>query len=231
MNKIGDIVNVSNFSIAVEEKKDHVFLDQLSGQVVDYIFAKFMLLCRGFDSLYSDIKRLKAEKTQWTSTFSKRKIQRIEQVKHGLYRLEEHKFPNPPQLGEFLEWCKPTSEEIGLPSVEKAYLLSLQMNERFPEEIFLEEKVAEVIRHVISQIGSTQYRQMRQSDSIKTFEHYYSISIRQLIDGELKEVNKAIEDKSAENEERSKQKLAVKEEYKQVKNKQSAFSLMKKILA
>jgi hypothetical protein len=171
-------------------------LNPKSCQLVDLIFGKFLLLCRGFDSLYSDINRLKAEKTLWFSYFTKHGITEETQVRRALERLETWGYANPPQLGLFMTWCKPSFEEMGFPSVERAYLISLKLNQQFAESLNLDAKVETVIRHAINQIDALTYRMMPATEAKKAFSHYYMVALRQFEEGELKLIEKALPEKA-----------------------------------
>jgi hypothetical protein len=197
MKHIGDLVD-KQLQEARNEKEERVMLDPLAWQLVDQIFVKMALLCRGFDSFYSDRNRLNAEKTQWVLAFSKLGIKSKRQIEPSLNRLESHKFPNPPQLGEFLDWRKSSPKDIGLPEFEKAYQISIQINQQFSEYRPDCNKTYTVIKHAINSIGSMAYREMKIDKARKMFEYAYDVSCRQLMDGELKEIAKAITEKPNE---------------------------------
>jgi hypothetical protein len=85
--------------------KKHV-LDPLCVALVDKIFVKFALLFREYDSLYADPRRENAEKTQWVNAFMKHNIRNESQLKNAIEQTELHVYARPPQLGQFLSWCK-----------------------------------------------------------------------------------------------------------------------------
>lgn len=230
MKHISKIATVSSFSIAREEKNEQETLNPLSCQLVDKIFGSFLLLCRGFDNLYSDINRLKAEKTRWFIYFTKNKITTIEQIQHGLNKLDNWTYPNPPQLGLFIDWCTPTPQDLGFPTTNEAYLISIRMNVQFSDYKHPDQKINTLIKHVINQIGTTAYREMKSELAQKTFEYNYIIALRQYMNGELKEINKALEDNSSQTEEIIKSKGIVKDEYKEIRSSSSAMSAIKNLL-
>ncbi len=197
MKHIGDVATTSLSTIR-EQKEERVMLDPLAVQLVDQIFVKMALICRGFDSFYSDRNRLNAEKTQWILAFTKLGIKTKAQIESSLNKLELHRFPNPPQLGEFLEWRNCSPQDIGLPEFEKAYHMSIRMNQQFSDYKPQCNKAYTVIRHAINSIDSMAYREMKAEKSRKMFEHAYAVACRQFMEGELKEIPKAIAEKPEE---------------------------------
>lgn len=206
MKHISEIANVSSLSMAREEKVEQETLNPLACELVDKIFGSFLLLCRGFDSLYADINRLKAEKTKWFAYFTKNNIISLQQIKHGLEKLNKWTFPNPPQLGVFIEWCKPEAQDIGLPETDRAYLISIEINAQFSTYTHPDTRVDAIIRHAISQIGKNEYRKMTAENSKKAFKYYYAKAIQQFIDGKLDVIQKSLPDRdnvSIENKEKN----------------------------
>jgi hypothetical protein len=180
---------------ARESKDEKNMLDPLSGQLVDKVFVKIALICRGFDSFYADRNRLNAEKTQWILAFTKLGLRNQSQIQPALNKLEFYRYPNPPQLGEFLEWrhCKP--EDIGFPSVDEAYQMSILLNRQFSDYKIDDERVETVIRHAIRQIDSMTYRSMPIAKAKPAFEYNYTVSLRQFMEGKLEVIKKAISEK------------------------------------
>lgn len=74
--------------------------------LVDEIFRKIALNCRGFDECYQTRGKLRDEKKQWIMALSRLKIEYEGQITTAIEKLDEHKYHNPPQLGQFLEWVK-----------------------------------------------------------------------------------------------------------------------------
>lgn len=192
MQHISEHLNVSNFSVAREEKKTQTVLDPLSVRLVDYIFAKFMLLCKGFDAKYqNDTSRLNAEKTQWSATFSREKITTLEQIKSGLLKLEKHVYPNPPQLGEFLSWCIPTADDLNLPNIEFAYDEACRNAHPSATKVWTHE----VVKHAAKATGSYLLSNSPRSKSFPVFQRNYEIACRKFIKGEsISDIPKGIAD-------------------------------------
>lgn len=191
MKHIGDIINV-DFTKVRDEKEKPTMLDPLCVKVVDQVFVKMALLCRGFDSFYADRSRLNAEKTQWVLAFTRLGLRSRSHIQLALNKLEELTPPNPVQLGVFLSWRFGTSEELGFPNIDEAYQISILMNRQFSTYVHADERVDTVIRHAISQIDCMLYRNMNAENARKTFNHYYDLSLKQFIEGKLQVIPKAL---------------------------------------
>jgi len=163
-----------------------------SAQLVEQIFVIFALLCREYDSLYSDESRESAEKILWALEFSKRKITTKAQVQHGLNKTAMHKWGKPPQLGQFLEWCSPSFEELGFPHVNEAFSISGRINRVHSNYIHEHMPTDTVINHVIDQIGSLTLREMDEKSAFTLFKNYYETSCKQFAEGQLKPIKRAL---------------------------------------
>lgn len=193
MRHISEVINLSQVR---EEKSEQAQLDPIASQIVDYVFVRLALICRGFDSFYADRNRLNAEKTLWILEFTKLGIRSRSQIEKGLSHINRMGFPNPPQLGGFLDWCTPKPEDIGLPDLRTAYNISISMNSQFSSFKPECQKTYSVIRHILEQIGSFAYRSMTADQAFKAFESYYPIACKQFMEGNLQEIPKAIPEKS-----------------------------------
>lgn len=103
MKKISDIANISCINNAREER---IPLDPLCVSLVDKIFIKFALLFRDYDSIYADERRENAVKMQWINAFMKNNLRSQDQIENAINQTELHPYGTPPQLGQFLAWCK-----------------------------------------------------------------------------------------------------------------------------
>lgn len=197
MRRIGDLVTVDSISVAREERNDHVTIDPMATKLVEYVFAKFYLLCRGMDALYADGKRLQAEKTQWQVTFTREGYTGIEHIRKALLRLEKHRYPNPPQLGEFLAWNESTPEEQGFLTKEHAfnrsgeYLRDGYLKDLSPEQNLL-------IHLAVKESDRFFLRNNPVSKTQPVFCRNYEIIVRNFLDGKIQDVPKGLEDKARE---------------------------------
>lgn len=195
MRPISKLANVACIEKAREERQAPP-LDPRCVHLVDQIFVKFALLCREYDGLYADPRRENAEKLQWVHAFVKHNLISRHQIQVGLDETEKHKWGKPPQLGQFLEWCKSVPDNYGLPHLHEAFRIGSKINELYGNYINPHVGTDTVIRHAINQIGATKYRQMTEREAFKLFEHYYVIACRQYINGEIQDIPRALPEKA-----------------------------------
>ena len=199
MRHITESINLANLSQAREDKQEQQLVNQLCIVLVDYIFTNFFLGCRGADKLFSDNKRLQAEKKLWAIAFTRRQFVTKKDIHFGLLKLETHDKALPPNLGEFLKWCTPSPEDIGFLNDNQAYLKALDINSPYSDKgKGLSPEQLAVIQHAISETGSHKLRNDREAVVKPLFVHNYNVALRDYLQGKLKPINKALEDKGSE---------------------------------
>jgi len=65
--------------------------------------------------------RLQIIKNEWTKAFIEQNISTMEQLERGLRKCRQSTNRFMPSVGEFISWCKPSAEELGLPSLLSAF--------------------------------------------------------------------------------------------------------------
>ncbi|USH01103.1 replication protein P [Grimontia kaedaensis] len=97
-------------------------LDALAARIVNYLFAELKSIFPAWRSaLPTDMDEQLAKKT-WSKAFIENELYREDQIRYGLKvaRCQNHAYF--PSVGMFIQWCQPTLEDLGLPSVRDAYL-------------------------------------------------------------------------------------------------------------
>lgn len=201
MEHISSLLNTSSLNVRREESKYDAALDLHVTDVVNKLFAFFYGICRGFEKQYQDPKRLNIEKTQWIRAFMDVGLNTLEKIQIGVKKCRIESPINTPTIGQFIKWCTPDPQDIGLPALEQAYEISIHINRQFSDYKASCQKTYSVIRHVINQIGPIEFRSMKADRAFKTFERYYPIACKQFVEGKLKEIPKAITDKQEEHPE------------------------------
>lgn len=204
MKHIGDVINIDNLSVAREERKNYTTIDPLSAKLVEYVFAKFYMLCRGTDTLYADPKRLLAEKTQWQANFTREGYTCVDHIRRALLKLERHRYANPPQLGEFLAWNEASPDDLGLLTKEQAFNRSAEfiregnLKDLSPDQnMLLELAIKESDRYFMRNNAITKTQPV--------FFRNYEIIVRNFLEGKIQPVPKGLEDKHEETVELKKQ--------------------------
>jgi len=198
MQHISNLLNTSSIPVRREESKQDNALDPHATDVVNKLFAFFYSVCRGFDKQYQDPKRLNIEKTQWIRAFMDVGFNNLEKIQLGIKNCRLESPINTPTIGQFIKWCTPQPKNIGLPAPEQAYEIAIHINQQFSDYKPTCQKTYTVIRHVINQIGSMEFRSMSADKAFKTFDRYYSITCNQFVEGRLQEIPKSITEKPDE---------------------------------
>ena len=201
MKHIDDIINVIDITQA-RESKYNVVINEDSVRLVNSIFTKMSIVCRGYADFFDDEQKRDAEKLQWALAFSKRCINKKSQIQGGIDMLEEHKYYKPPQIGQFLDWCTNTNKNYL--SKEQAYKRAYDiMRDGDPIDLPLIQIM--LIRHAISESGSHFLRNNAVVKTQPVFYRNYEIAVRDFMSGKIKTIPKAIESKQEETAELTKQ--------------------------
>jgi len=203
-------------------------LNEFSVRLVEFVFAKFYLLCRGSDALFADEDRLKAEKTLWYAAFTRDNLRHPDQIQKAMRSLERHKFHKPPQLGEFLSWNEPTLADYDLLPKEQAYNRAYQLM-RDGDIAGMSDSQLVVLEHTIRESDRHFLKTNNMNKTQPVFYRNYEIAVRDFMGGNLKSIAKGIEDKSSETAEIEKQN-EIKKDFDNLKGYESNMSHIKEML-
>lgn len=183
-------------------------ISEETANIVNLLFREMQSIFPAFKQAWPTQSEFNRAKKNWVKAFISVELNTVEQLRFGLKQCRLSGSHFAPSVGEFIEWCSPKPEDIGLLPMEEAYNLSILINRQFSDHKPTCNKTYTVIRHVIDQIGPMQYRELRAELAFKTFERYYTIACKQFIEGKLKEIPKALTEtqlKRPEDKKRSEQ--------------------------
>jgi hypothetical protein len=200
MRHVSNLLNLSQIKYEKEQERVEALSNE-TASVINWLFKELRSNFSAFKQAWPTAEEYKSAKKVWLKAFMLAGINQIEQIHHGLNRCYLMEKPFVPSPGEFIAWCSPRPEDIGLPSLEEAYELSIQINRQFSDYKANCHKTYTVIKHAIDQIGCMNYRSMKADTAFKTFERYYAIACKQFIEGKLKEIPKALTDTPEEHPE------------------------------
>lgn len=93
---------------------------QAAFEINDIFKALKIIFPSSFKSNYPDDMSLQQGKKMWVRAFIENSVSNEEQIKCAMRKARLHgEFM--PTIGTFIGWCKPSAEEMGLPSAERAY--------------------------------------------------------------------------------------------------------------
>jgi hypothetical protein len=204
MQKISDIVTSCDFLAQRDNKDSQNDLDPLTVLVVNRLFNFFEANCPGYDKQYlGRDQKLATQKINFARGFMEKGINKIEQIELAIKKCRHRKTVNTPAVAEFLEWCSPTAEDLGLWTKEEAYIKAFQVIRK--EDVAMSDAQAAIINHAISQTDSYTMKTKSEADTRPRFERNYEVSVRDFLSGKLRPIPLGLEDKSQETIELSKQ--------------------------
>lgn len=197
MKHVANLLDIRRVKAEKEAEKVEIISEE-TAHVVNLLFRELKAIFPAFRQAWPTDEEFNRAKSNWIKAFQSAGIHRIEQLKFGVDKCRMSGSPFAPSVGQFISWCTPSPQDLGFPSTDEAYVLSIQMNIQFSEFKHNDDRVDTVIRHAINQIGSTSYREMKIDNAKKTFKTYYEIALKQFMDGELKIIPKALPEKAEE---------------------------------
>lgn len=224
MKHITDTVNTMEFLARRQSQEDQKKLDSVSVAIVNQLFAIFESICRGFEKQYGQQQRkLNMEKIQWALGFMDSGINRIEQLEFGIKQCRLEGPINTPTLGQFLKWCMPNPEQLGIPSVDIAYKEAcrnskLEMHER--------KWTHKAVYNAYFMCNYFELINLPEKNTFPIFKRNYEIIVKKMVRGEeLKAIPLGVtHDRTSE------RKGDVKKEYEHCRNHQSAMAAMRDLL-
>jgi len=194
MMHVSNLIDLSDIK-QNKEQEDQDPRTKETASVINWLFTELRGNFPAFKQAWPDSDHQRQAKKIWLKAFMLAGITKVEQLKHALNKCLLMEKPFVPSPGEFISWCSPKPSDVGLPDLQSAYDISIKMNSQFSQYAPDCKKAHTVIKHVVDQIGSFNYRSMKAQEAFKTFESYYQIACQQFIDGKLKEITKAIPEK------------------------------------
>lgn len=229
MKQISEFTHQAKSSVGSYKEPESVAAwdEEKTAMVVNELFAELCGMSPAYKQALADPEVLKYAKRNWMLGLQEAGIRDSAQIKLGLKRCRHKKHAFMPSVGQFIEWCKPTPEDLGLPSPEDAYKIALLMNREFDGYRPSSEAIALVVRDAIAAIGSERFRHMTESEARSAFFNAYPMSADLYAQGRLQNVDRRLKDDSAETREKIKKESVVKEEYKNIDAKRSLAEMRK----
>lgn len=99
----------------------HQAVSAETANVVNWLFVELQAVFPSWRYSYATDEALNSAKKTWIKAFIDAGINSINQIQLGLKKARASKSSYWPAVGVFIEWCKPTAEDFGLPSQEDAF--------------------------------------------------------------------------------------------------------------
>lgn len=96
-------------------------IDSKTVDIVNAIFKDLLSMSPGFRQSWPTDREFGETKQQWVIAFREAKLSDLDAINRGLSKVRHNPSPFPPSVGQFIEWCKLTPEDAGLPTPQAAY--------------------------------------------------------------------------------------------------------------
>lgn len=187
--QIANKVFVSPAEYCIEPKQPKPLIDPASAQVVNSLFTELKAIHPAWRAAWPSDQMENTAKRSWTKAFTASGMCSIEQIRYGIDRCRASGSPFMPSVGQFLDWCRPSPENMGLPSVDRAYLQACAASHPAADASALHPAVW----HAACEAGLYMLARQPESKSRPVFERAYAITVRLIIEGEpLREIPKGL---------------------------------------
>lgn len=174
---------------------DDITKQKQSAVVINKIFDVLQAIYPAFKNAWPTEQVFRNAKKEWLKALVENDITTIEQIKYGLKRIRSMTSPFVPTVGQFIEWCTPSPELLGLPTTYKAYEQACRFayDVRYKAE---DKNIHPVIYHATYYTGYSKLRELPRSHSLALFELEYKRAIEAYVTGDkLKEIPRALPDR------------------------------------
>lgn len=156
-------------------------VDPQTGDVVDKIFRQLQAIFPAWRQAWPDDKALSAARRSWTKGLMAARINTLEQVRFGIEQCRKSGSPFAPSVGQFVKWCSPTAEMLGLPSEAKAYREATR--NAHPCMAGITQWSHAAVHHAAKECGFYNLNKLPEDVSRKLFDRNYAIAVRMVLEG------------------------------------------------
>ncbi|MDG9671845.1 replication protein P [Hahella sp. CR1] len=156
-------------------------ISEQAAEIVNALFTELSGVFPAWKYAFPDHEVIQQAKKAWTKGFIENGILSMQQVQVGLTRARRLNSPHIPSVGQFIAWCRPTAEDLGLMPVQAAYRIAcggLQQLERGESLAYLAARIA------ARETGSFELRTRPESEMLPLFTRNYDIVCRRVMNGE-----------------------------------------------
>lgn len=150
-------------------------------RVVNTLFIELMAIFPAWKQAWPDDEALAAAKRSWIKAFMAAGINTLEQIRFGVERCRALGRPFAPSVGEFVDMCQPTPEEMGIPPLARA--LAEALENFHPSRAWSRQWTHPAVRHAALQCEAQNLGSMEVERAEKVFARAYDITIRMLVAG------------------------------------------------
>ncbi|WP_312272256.1 replication protein P [Pseudomonas sp.] len=187
-HQVAVAINPNNVPVTPQPAKV-TNIDKGTAEVVNSLFKQLQAIFPAWKQAWPDDAALDAAKKSWIKGFMAAGITSIEQIRFGVQQCRASGTPFAPSIGQFIKWCEPTAEMLGLPSADKAYAEACRNAHPSADRHWTHAAVM----HAANETGFYNLNTLKEDESKKLFNRNYDIACRMVAKGEpLKEIPKAL---------------------------------------
>ncbi|ABC27501.1 conserved hypothetical protein [Hahella chejuensis KCTC 2396] len=156
-------------------------ISKQAAEVVNRLFTELSGIFPAWKYAFPDHEVIQQAKKAWTKGFIENGILTMQQVQVGLVRARRLNTPHIPSVGQFIAWCKPTAEDLGLMPVQAAYRLACEGGQKLEHSDSLAHLA---VRIAARETGWYELRTRLESEMLPLFTRNYDIVCRRVMNGE-----------------------------------------------
>lgn len=155
-------------------------LSHETSMLVNRLFSELQAIFSAWRNTFPTDESLNHAKRSWVKGFIDADIRSLEQIRFGVKHARLSKSPYWPALGAFIEWCKPTPEDFGLPCREDAYAEAIANLGNYITAQWSHAAVQEAVRN------TTTYVLKNKTEVVSRAEFYrnYAVLLKRVMKGE-----------------------------------------------
>lgn len=157
-------------------------LNRKTAAVINDLFRDLRSICTAWKQAWPDQATYNASKQQWLTAFLEAGISSPEQLQFGLMRCRQSGAAFIPPPGEFIQWCQPSPEMLGLPPLRAAFREACR--NAHPAMAGKGKWSHDAVWHAAKECGFESLNKLAENLSSKLFERNYTIAVRRLMAGE-----------------------------------------------
>ena len=156
-------------------------LNRQTATVINVLFRQLRAIFPAWKQAWPDMPAYKAAKKEWLQGFVEAGLQSFDQLQFGLMRARQAARDFIPNVGTFIDWCTPTPEMMGLPSLNSAFREACR--NAHPTMAGQAKWSHDAIWHTAKECGFESLNKLDTALSLKLFERNYVITVRRIVAG------------------------------------------------
>ncbi|WP_163833350.1 replication protein P [Spartinivicinus ruber] len=162
---------------------------KIAVKLINHVFQKLKGCCPAWSHAYPDNESLNLAKQEWLKAFIENSINTDFQIYYGLKNVRNQGKAFVPTPSEFIKFCQPKLEELGLPEAEIAYREAC----RHSHEPLKAKWTHQAVYEAAKQTGFFELKSMAEKHILPVFIRNYDIITKKILKGEpISDIPKAL---------------------------------------